>query len=299
MRNLSVELLKESPSPALRACHTLAQLQPHVARELFAAGFISCWSELQDTYQEQLVRSLEAAFASPTIPPEIIATLLNLAEFMEHDEKPLPVDIRTLGALAEKCRAYAKALHYKEQEFQQQPSATVEALISINNQLQQPEAAVGILLYSQQHLQVELKESWYEKLHRWDEALEAYQRKRAAASEAGGGVTSSSINFALGEMRCLHALAEWEPLVRLSQHLWPLVDTQTRMQMAPLASHAAWNMRSWDHMGVYVSHMDPNGMVATSLSGATGGTAGVVRSPYRHTCDTALLPMVCFLPKGY
>lgn len=68
----------------------------------------SCWSELHDTYQEQLVRSLEAAFASPTIPPEIIASLLNLAEFMEHDEKPLPVDIRTLGALAEKCRAYAK-----------------------------------------------------------------------------------------------------------------------------------------------------------------------------------------------
>jgi FKBP12-rapamycin complex-associated protein len=73
---------------------------------------------------------------------------------MEHDEKPLPVDIRTLGALAEKCRAYAKALHYKEQEFQQHPSATVEALISVNNQLQQPEAAVGMLVYAQQHLQV-------------------------------------------------------------------------------------------------------------------------------------------------
>lgn len=42
MRNLSVELLKESPSPALRACHQLAQLQPHVARELFAAGFVRC-----------------------------------------------------------------------------------------------------------------------------------------------------------------------------------------------------------------------------------------------------------------
>ena len=72
------------------------------------------------------------------------------AEFMEHDEKPLPIDIRLLGALAEKvyislvsfpawflntssafsfvsysftflcpvqCRAFAKALHYKEMEF--------------------------------------------------------------------------------------------------------------------------------------------------------------------------------------
>jgi FKBP12-rapamycin complex-associated protein len=85
-------------------------------------------------------------------------------------------------------------------------------------------------------MQVELKESWYEKLHRWDEALEAYQRKRAAASEAGGGITSTSINYALGEMRCLHALAEWEPLVRLSEELWPLVDTQTRMQVSVYAA---------------------------------------------------------------
>lgn len=35
------------------------------------------------------------------------------AEFMEHDDKRLPLDTRTLGALAEKCHAFAKALHYK------------------------------------------------------------------------------------------------------------------------------------------------------------------------------------------
>jgi FKBP12-rapamycin complex-associated protein len=56
---------------------------------------------------------LEAALASPTIPPEIVTALLNLAEFMEHDDKRLPLDTRTLGALAEKCHAFAKALHYK------------------------------------------------------------------------------------------------------------------------------------------------------------------------------------------
>ena len=125
------------------------------ARELFAAGFVSCWSELDEGMQvgglpvpaataagacsssgrcrtlhafacaascqprcppvlpsaqpnaphfpppllppfpqEQLVRSLEAALASPTIPPDIVTTLLNLAEFMEHDEKALPLDTR-------------------------------------------------------------------------------------------------------------------------------------------------------------------------------------------------------------
>lgn len=55
----------------------------------------------------------QAALASPTIPPEIVTALLSLAEFMEHDDKRLPLDTRTLGALAEKCHAFAKALHYK------------------------------------------------------------------------------------------------------------------------------------------------------------------------------------------
>eukprot|EP00967_Tisochrysis_lutea_P114536 scaffold182607_cov41-Tisochrysis_lutea.AAC.4 len=189
-----------------------------------------------------LTHSLEAALASPTIPPEIVTSLLNLAEFMEHDDKQLPLDTRTLGALAEKCHAFAKALHYKvrqlcaaalmclnaanlcacgecrqsiamyasepvcllqaarsaaevqerqykrhcaldrafrtdssaehsscllanyvalpgklsrafpgaqEMEFQASPQTAIEALIHINNQLRQPEAAVGVLTYAQ------------------------------------------------------------------------------------------------------------------------------------------------------
>ena len=70
------------------------QMQPGMARELFAAGFVSCWAELEPGPQEALVRSLEAALASPSIPPETVTTLLNLAEFMEHDEKALPLDTR-------------------------------------------------------------------------------------------------------------------------------------------------------------------------------------------------------------
>lgn len=133
MRHFSVELLKESPSPALRATHSLAQVcskvfdswpcdtastcdsvvedlfepetdvlhawwlaqvQPAMARDLFPAGFVSCWAELEEGMQEALVRSLEAALASPSIPKDIVTTLLNLAEFMEHDEKSLPLDTR-------------------------------------------------------------------------------------------------------------------------------------------------------------------------------------------------------------
>ena len=56
---------------------------------------------------------------------------------MEHDPNGgLPIDIPILAELALKCRAYAKALHYKEREHNMGRSSNcVEALISINRKL--------------------------------------------------------------------------------------------------------------------------------------------------------------------
>ena len=150
-RRFAVELLRQSPSPPLRAAAPLAQARPAVARELFPAAFVSCWAELSPGAQDALVRSLEAALASPSIPAETVTALLDLAEFMEHDDgdRPLPLDGRALGELAQRCHAFAKALHYKEAEFAVNPEGAVEALISINNALRQPEAAVGVLKVAQ------------------------------------------------------------------------------------------------------------------------------------------------------
>lgn len=98
-----------------------------------------------------------------------------------------------MGGLAEKCAAYAKALHYKEIEFQSSAATTCEALISINNQLDLPEAAVGILLYARRNHDIELKESWYEKLQRWDQAMEVYEQKQKEAP--------NNMDITMGRMR--------------------------------------------------------------------------------------------------
>jgi hypothetical protein len=60
-----------------------------MARELFSAGFVSCWSELDPASQEQLVRSLEAALASPTIPPGVftgVSCIFYLLTWLETTE---------------------------------------------------------------------------------------------------------------------------------------------------------------------------------------------------------------------
>ena len=223
MRRFSLCLLQQSPSPALRSCASLAMAYHPLARRLFNAAFVSCWRELDDNDRSWLVQSLETAFISVNTPPSLLQTLLNLAEFMEHVDDALPIDIRTLGKLAEKCHAYAKALHYKELEFHTSPETCIESLISINNQLEQPDAAVGILEYAHKHHSstsgsnvVDLRPSWYEKLGRYEDALQAYRRSR-----------STTIEDTLGQLRCLTALGEWQQCARLVGNKWDSIRAET------------------------------------------------------------------------
>ncbi|KAL8658559.1 MAG: hypothetical protein Q9202_007526 [Teloschistes flavicans] len=248
MRRFSVELLKESPSHALRACANLGHTYQPLAKDLFNTAFISCWTDLFEVYQDELIKALETAITSPNIPPEILQVLLNLAEFMEHDDKALPIDIRILGAHAAKCHAFAKALHYKELEFEEEKTpSTVEALISINNQLQQSDAAVGILRNAQKYRDFDLKETWYEKLQRWDEALIAYRRREMD--------DPTSFEVTMGKMRCLHALGEWEVLSDLAQQKWSLSSIDHKRAIAPLAAAAAWGQKKWELMDNYIHEM--------------------------------------------
>ena len=101
--------------------------------------------------------------------------LLNLAEFMEQDEKPLPVDIRKLAELAENCFAYAKALHYRELEYASNPKGALEHIIIINTALQQPEAAQGMITVAKRdhETRFDREAELRENLHHWERALAA------------------------------------------------------------------------------------------------------------------------------
>ncbi|KAI0825631.1 FAT domain-containing protein [Irpex lacteus] len=253
MQRLSVEFMKESPSHALCACMSLVDVHTPLARELFNAAFLSCWTELYDQYQltriqEDLVRSIEYALTSQTAPSDLVHRLLNLAEFMEHEEKTLPIENRTLGEISQKFHAYAKALHYKELEFFTETSPTIiEALIGINSKLQQHDAAWGTLLIAREQYDVSKDEEWYERLGRWQEALVTYDKKAREDPDAP--------EIVLGRMKCLHALGEWDQLAQQVDEHWANVSLEDRREMAPLAAAAAWSLNDWDTMDDYIAAM--------------------------------------------
>lgn len=253
MRRFSVTVLMESPNHALRACASLASTYPPLARELFNSAFVSCWSELFEQYQDDLIQNIELAIKSPHITPDLLGILLNLAEFMEHDDKALPIDIRILGREAGRCHAWAKALHYKELEFlQDQSSGAVEALIQINNQLQQYDAAIGILRRAQLYSDgISLRETWFEKLERWEDALKFYQQREQESNEPG-----EKIGIIMGKMRCLHALGEWDSLSALAQDTFHTSTLDVQRAIAPLATASAWGLGKWDLMDDYLNVMN-------------------------------------------
>ncbi|KAE9399554.1 phosphatidylinositol 3-kinase [Gymnopus androsaceus JB14] len=251
MHKLSVEFMKESPSHALRACMSLVDVHTPLAKELFNAAFLSCWTELYDQYQEDLIRSIETAISAPTAPSELIHRWLNLAEFMEHEEKPLPIEHRTLGEYALKYLAYAKALHYKELEYWSEPStSTIEALITINTRLQQHDAAWGTLLMAREQYDVTKHEEWYERLGRWQEALQVYNRKADSDPNAPG--------VQIGRMKCLNALGEWDQLAVQVDEIWDHANHEDRREIGPIAAAAAWSLNEWDSMDDYIATMRPD-----------------------------------------
>ncbi|KIK61711.1 hypothetical protein GYMLUDRAFT_42743 [Collybiopsis luxurians FD-317 M1] len=251
MHKLSVEFMKESPSHALRACMSLVDVHAPLAKELFNAAFMSCWVELYDQYQEDLIRSIETAISAPNAPSELIHRWLNLAEFMEHEEKPLPIEHRTLGEYALKYLAYAKALHYKELEYYSDPSpSTIEALITINTRLQQHDAAWGTLLMAREQYDVTRHEEWYERLGRWQEALQVYDRRAESDPNAPG--------VQIGRMKCLNALGEWDQLAVLVDEIWDHASHEDRREIGPIAAAAAWSLNEWDSMDDFIATMRPD-----------------------------------------
>ena len=187
-------------------------------------------------------------------PPASRPPLSAWHRYMERHDCQLPLNLRMLGDVATRCGSYSKALHYRELEYQLLSTARasprlVEALVSLHRALGQPEAAIGVLSYAQQRHDFTVKLAWLEKLGRWQDALTSYERAQLADPKAG--------EFALGRLRCLSALSEWQQLSRVSEAAWPQLSSQQQREASPLLAAARWHCQQWDGLQKVTQLIDP------------------------------------------
>ena len=242
MRRFSQEILEQSPSLALVACSSLAQVYDPLAKDLFNAAFSVCWTELAGLPErESLEMAVQTALESSELPMDVLLQLLNLAEFMEHDDKPLNLDMRMLGRLALRSHAYAKALHYKEIEFKTAPEETIESLIAINKNLDQTEAAQGVVEYAGKNGLAQIQPPWYAQLGRWQEALNAYLEKAGGTEGMRDqvGLTEDDMEVSAGVLRCYQALGEWQTLAALADERWVELQSMRREMLIRLEGAGA------------------------------------------------------------
>ncbi|CAJ0593781.1 unnamed protein product [Cylicocyclus nassatus] len=249
---LRVAFIKSGSSAAIRAAASLSDQHQHLAKDLFNAAFMSVWTELTEDYQDRLKASLLTALETSN-HPDVIQTILNLAEFMDHSERgPLPIAYDRLGKSAEDTKAYAKALRYKELQIHKHlnrgggglTTEDCQALITYANKLNVQEEAAGVVRYAEQHeMVIPMLGRWYEKLNEWEKALEAYMTDPEPLSDEMIG----------HQMRCLEALGRWSELNERARTV-----KKKDQKVAVMAARGAWAVGEWQAMEDYVNQVNEN-----------------------------------------
>jgi hypothetical protein len=127
-----------------------------------------------------VINNIEKIIENPNVPINILKVVLNLSEFMEHDTHGLQIDITCLANLAERCNEPAKALYYREFEFEYNSEDTIDKLLNLYSILGQEEAADGILTIAKKMPNIKLKSvqtNWLQSLERCQEALQEYESR--------------------------------------------------------------------------------------------------------------------------
>ena len=277
MNRLANELIRQSPSPYIRACAALAKTHKPLAEELFTVCFVCIWDELflADTNDvvddNSLIQSLESALRSPQISVNTMNSLLTLAEFMDMQDKRLPLDITLLARCAEKANMYAKTLRYRELQFNSTnvdpDGECIEALISVNNQMGRPDRAFGVLDYlSMEYSDIVVEPSWLEKLMKWGDAKQSYMAIsngwREKYPEESLIKHPDWLNNEMGVLRCSHALGEFTFLLNAATKLEGFFKTADMTQpgldaaaaaVQRLGAHSAWMLGMWDEMDTFLA----------------------------------------------
>ncbi|KAJ2583664.1 phosphatidylinositol kinase- protein kinase tor1 [Coemansia sp. RSA 1836] len=240
MNKFSGELLRQSPSPALRACLGLAPKHPKLSDELFNAAFISCWNEISEEHRHDIGNKLQEIAQLPDTSPEILKAMLRLADLMERNRQEPFVSRKLLGEYANRCHSLAKELRYREAEWTDNKDYdTIEQLIVLNQNLDLHDSAIGMLTYvRKEQPHIYNSDEWRIRLQQWDETLGVHENLRIGDSPSCSSVSDN--------IRRMYESSDWEALIPVYKHIWDGEDKQMQEASAQVGMCLTWAMGEFD-----------------------------------------------------
>ena len=228
-------LFEESPSFILLTINTLSEYYFPLILELYNYAFLTVYTNNNDKNKETLTNMLINAINNPTTPNDILLTILNLIEFMERRNINLSfIDYNQFGNVSNKCRAFAKALYYKENYFLiKNDFEQFEDLLELYYEVKLEESAKGLLeqvinsmeknnqyikkqyyniginnlININLNLQEQNKYIWYIKVRDYDKALKLIDEQLLHEDNKENCETLKK-----NRTICLNGLCDWETL---------------------------------------------------------------------------------------
>ena len=218
-------LFEQSPSFTIYYCHNVIDYYFPLIRELYSYAFYSTIKNINHDNKNTIIDDLFSALNSSQTPNDILLTILNLMEFIERKSLGISCfDYALFGKVAYKCKAYAKALYFKENSFLIN-KGPIEDILELYYELKLPESAVGLLKYVQKNnlkryesTSSFIKNSQYDKnyneyncyikLHEYKKSLDIINRKLEKENEE-----DIIEDLRKAKITCLNGLCDWEQLL--------------------------------------------------------------------------------------
>lgn len=254
-KSSSKSLFLQSPSHALFCCQSVSDYYPPLISDLYNYAFISVWKMLNMDQKATIISYLNSALEGSKTPPEILLTILNLAEFIEREENHIEfINFEKLGQVADVCKAYAKALYYVENDFRNNNDfSSLEKLITLYYDLELPESAIGILKMAKINNKFINEEDWYLKLHQWKESLDVIKSKPITNN---GKI---DLEITKRSFICLDGLSDWESLLSLGDVVEKSENLNEEIvtKMSPALAKASFNLGEWEKLKHFSDKIKP------------------------------------------
>ena len=284
-------LFEESPSFILLTINSLSEYYFPLILELYNYAFLTVYTNNNDKNKENLTNNLINAINNEKTPNDILLTILNLIEFIERRNINLSfIDYNQFGNVSTKCRAFAKALYYKENYFLiKNDFEQFEDLLELYYEVKLEESAKGLLeqvnnsiekdnqfnkkqyynigINNLINIDLYLKEKnkyiWYIKVHDYEKALKLID-EQLLHEENKENLESLKKNRII----CLNGLCDWETLFSEGKYTVDLYgdlnsnlinnqddinNSQKMIEEEIILSKACMNLSEWSELKMHFS----------------------------------------------
>ena len=221
---MNKSLFEQNPSNFLYIFYLITEYYFSLNIDLTIHAFYSVYINNSDVNKEKLNRYLDVAIKNKKTPDNILLSIFNLFEFMERKNINMPfINYTLFGNIAYKCKAFAKALYYKEKDFENNIDIEVDNLIDLYFKLNVPENGEGLIKLIENSPKYKYlndydkKYIWYINLHDYSKALKIINRELIKEKD-----TDKITNLKKYKDVCLDGLCDWEQI--LSENEFTLND---------------------------------------------------------------------------